>query len=563
MAIKKRYIFLILVAVLVVGLVIAGQIATRIPSGSVLTLTIAGQVAEEDWPDLSARMFEGDVTVFRTLLEALDRAQHDDRIAGVSLEVQNVGMNFGKVQELRDKLQALVASGKFCTTYLETGYNLSYYLATACPEIYLTPTSLLGLNALMGHTTFIRGTLDKLNIYPDFYHIAEYKTFSNMYTEKRFTPAHREMVTDLITGWQRQLVDGIAAGRGLDAAAVVQLVRGGPYLAREAVENNLIDKLLYYDQYRDLLKEKAGSSELNTVSVENYLQRTTPRSGPKVAIVYATGTIVSGKSSYSPLLGRTMGSDTVAGALRQARKDGSVKAIVLRVDSGGGSAIASEIIRREVELAKETKPVVVSMSDVAASGGYMIAMSAHKVVADPGTVTGSIGVVFGKLNLKGFYEMLGMTKDYVALAPNATFLYAFENFTPAQRRVVRKFMRDTYDSFLQRVSAGRGMSVEEVDRIAKGRVWLGTQAKEHGLVDELGGLERAVALAKELANIPEEQPVQYVIFPRPKTTWEQLQSWLGLSGGAVPARRAWLDPERLLLNREPGLLIMPFRIEPR
>ena len=565
MAVKKGRLFLILLLVAAVGLIITGTLGQAVPKKTVLELTLAAPVAEEDWPDFGARFWEGEVVVFRDLLEGLDRARRDARIAGVSLEIHsNAGMNFGKMQELRAKLGELTAAGKFCTVYLEEGSNVTYYLASACPEIYLTPTSALTLTGLMGHTTFVRGTLDKLHIYPDMYHIAEYKTAANLLTEKKFTAAHKEMVIDLVTGWQQQMVAGIAAGRQLEPAAVEQILREGPYLAEEAVAKKLIDKLLYYDQYRDLLKSKAGGDKLNTVGWKEYLSRSRAPRGPKIALVHATGAIVTGKSGYDPSIGRYMGSDTVAEALRAARKDDSVKAIVFRVDSGGGSAIASEIIRREVVLAREKKPVVVSMSDVAGSGGYWIAMSANKIVADPGTITGSIGVVFGKLNLKGFYEdWLGMTKDYVALAPNATLFYPFENFTPEQRVLVKKFMQDIYDSFLDGVSKGRGLPVEKVNEIGKGRVWLGAKAKELGLVDELGGLDRAVAVAKQLANIPADQSVQFVVYPRPKTPFQQLTEWMQVrSVGWVPPR-AWLDPTRSPLWKERALVLMPFELEPR
>ena len=564
MAVKKGRLFLLLLLVAAVGLIIAGTLGQAVPDKTVLELTLASPIAEEDWPDFGARFWEGDVVVFRDLLAALDRAKRDDRIAGISLEVSsNAGMNFGKMQELRAKLGELTAAGKFCTAYLEEGSNVTYYLASACPEIYLTPTSALTLTGLMGHTTFVRGTLDKLHIYPDLYHIAEYKTAMNLLTEKKFTAAHKEMVTDLVTGWQQQLIAGIAAGRKLDPAAVEQILRGGPYLAEEALAKKLIDKLLYYDQYRDLLKSKAGGDKLNTLGLKEYLTRSRAPRGPKIALVHATGAIVTGKSGYDPAIGRYMGSDTVAEALRAARKDDSVKAIVFRVDSGGGSAIASEIIRREVVLAREKKPVVVSMSDVAGSGGYWIAMSANKIVADPGTLTGSIGVVFGKLNIKGFYEMLGLSKDYVALAPNATLFYEFENFSPEQRALMMKFMRDIYDHFLDGVSKGRGLPVEKVDSIGKGRVYLGARAKELGLVDELGGLDRAVAVAKQLANIPAEQSVQFVVYPRPKTPFQQLTEWMQVrTVGWVPPR-AWLDPTRSPLWKEKALVLVPFELEPR
>ena len=272
---------------------------------------------------------------------------------------------------------------------------------------------------------------------------------------------------------------------------------------------------------------------------------------------------MTGESGYEPFNGRYLGADTVAEALRQAREDDSVKAIVFRVDSPGGSALASEIIRRQVVLAKKDKPVVVSMSDVAGSGGYWIAMSADKIVADPGTITGSIGVVFGKMNVKGLYELLGMTNDYVALGPNATIFYPFENFTPQQREQVVKFMQMIYTNFLQGVSEGRGITTEEVDRIGKGRVYLGSQAKELKLVDELGGLDTAVALAKKLAKIPADQEVSFKIYPREKTGWEQFQEWLQVRTAAQPPLKVLLDPARAVGEREPVQVRMPFQLEPR
>jgi protease-4 len=561
MAIKKGRIALGILLVLAAVFVIASQLAQRVPGGTVLEMSLSGRVAEEDWPSFEARIWEGDVVVFRDLLEALDRAAEDDRVAGVSLKVSWPGMSFAKIQELRAKLQEFTAAGKFCTAYLEAGTNINYYLASACPEVYLTPTSGLGLHALMGHATFLRGTLDKLDIQANFERIGEYKNAPNRYTERRFTPEHREVVTSLLTTWQQQLIDDVAESRQLEPDRLGELIRSGPFLAQEAVDNQLVDKLLYPDEYRDLLKQKAGVSELKTLSVDTYLERSASRTGPEIAIVHATGDIVPGPSGYHPSVGRFMGAKTVSEGLRAARKDDSIKAIVLRVDSPGGVHFASEIIRREVALAKEKKPVVVSMSDVAASGGYYIAMSANKIVADRGTVTGSIGIYAGKMNVSGLYAKLGMSKDYVALAPNATLFYPFENFTPEQRRTMQRFLRDGYDAFIKGVSEGRGMTLEEADRLGRGRVWLGSQAKENGLVDELGGFERAVALAKELADIPADQTVSYRIFPQEKTTLEQFSEWLQLRSSAFPPPRDWFDPSRLPLWREPILMRMPFRIE--
>jgi protease-4 len=244
--------------------------------------------------------------------------------------------------------------------------------------------------------------------------------------------------------------------------------------------------------------------------------------GPNVAVVHATGLIVSGDSQNSPTGGFVMGGDSVAADIRAAREDSSVKAIVLRVDSGGGSVVGSEVIRREVELADAVKPVVVSMSDVAASGGYWIATPARKIVADPNTITGSIGVLIGKFNISGLYGLLGLSTDSVMTSDNATLFSDQQNFTPAQRDWIEKSLQETYAEFTQGVARGRHMSIEAVDKIAKGRVWSGTQAKELGLVDELGGIDRAIEVAKQLARIPARESVHIVRFPQEKTFWELL-----------------------------------------
>lgn len=552
--------FLGIVVVIVVLVFIGRMAGLRVPAGTVLEVRIAGAVGEESPLNLQAKMWGGDVLVQRDVLEALDRARRDPRIAGVLVRIHPFSMNLGKVQELRDKLAEFNRSGKFSICFLEFADNKMYYLATACQEIYLVPTSQVGLMGMMASSMFLRGTFDKLHIYPDLYHIAEYKTAKNLFTEKKFTPAHREMISDLLQGWQKQFVEGIAQGRQLKPAEVEERIRKGPYSAEEAKQAGLVDELAYGDQLKEVLKKKTGQEKPEVLSHREYLERSQRMGRHRIALVHATGAIDVGQSRYDPWLGLTMGSDTIAEALRAAREDDSIKAIVFRIDSGGGSAIASEIIRREVALAREKKPVVVSMSDVAGSGGYWIAMSANKIVAQPGTITGSIGVVYGKMNIRGFYEMLGMTADQVVTTENSTLLYPFENFTPAQREVVLKFMREIYDNFLKGVSEGRKLALADVDKIGKGRVWLGDKAKTLGLVDELGGLDRAVALAKQLAEIPAEESVSYVVYPRPKTPFEEITELFQIR--TVGLRNA-LDPAQSLLARQQVLALMPFEIRVR
>jgi protease-4 len=375
---------------------------------------------------------------------------------------------------------------------------------------------------MMAQAVFFRGTLDKLKVVPEFYHIAEYKTATNSFTEKKFTPAHKEEVESLLRSIYEQYLREASMGRDMEPAKFEAILNRGPLSGSEAVESKIVDRLAYWDQVQDFFKHRTG--RWNPISLRTYRSTPSPPNFAldKIAIIHATGLIVSGDSGTTAAGGFIMGGDSVASDIRKARTDSSIKAIVLRVDSGGGSVVASEVIRREVELAHGVKPVVVSMSDVAASGGYWIASPADKIVADPNTITGSIGVLIGKMNVSGLYNLLGINTDYVATSDNATLFSSQQNFTPAQQEYIEKSMHETYDEFVKGVAEGRKMSVEAVDKIGKGRVWSGAQAKGLGLVDELGGADRAVEVAKQLAHIPASDSVRIVRLPEEKTFFEQL-----------------------------------------
>jgi len=463
----------------------------------------------------------------------------------------------GKIQEIHQKIREFNRKGKFSVAYLEFATNRSYYLASACQTVVLLPTSLFHVRGLMTSTTFFRGTLDKLGIYPDLYHIGDYKNAMNVYTEKKYTPAHREADQALLEDLYGQFLRGIAEGRGRKLEEVEKAVAQGPYTAQEALAARLVDRVAYADEVRALVNQKNRGNE-NRLSLGEYLRRTERAGGSKLAIIYATGTILPGRSGDSPFGGAVMGSETIAEQFRRARDDASVKAVILRVDSPGGVAFSSEVIRRELLLTKLVKPVVVSMSDVAASGGYLIAMSANRIVAEPGTITGSIGVVGGKYNILGLYQKLGLSKDYITTTENSTIDYPFQNFSPSQRESVLKYMRDIYRSFIQGVAEGRHMKVEAVDKIGQGRVWSGERARQLGLVDELGGLDAAVTAAKALARIPASAPVSFVYLPPPKSMFEKMRDLMGgmsiLTRGG--AHRAWLEHVETLA-RTPAWTLLP------
>ncbi|HKS95210.1 MAG TPA: signal peptide peptidase SppA [Terriglobia bacterium] len=546
----------IFVAIEIVSVVVVWA-SKHIKPHTVLTLRIEGDLPEQPPQDPFARLAGRPTTTVTEVVEALDRARNDARISGIRLRVDQPAMTLGKLEELREKIRDFNQSGKFSVAELEYGSNGGYYLASACQTVILLPKSELHLHGLMASSTFFKGALDKLGVVPDLFHIGEYKNATNVFTEKKYTAAHKEATEALLDDWYAEFVRGVAEGRHLSPERAKSLIGRGPFTSEDALAAKLVDRLAYADQVRDLIKQRNDGSE-NRLSVADYLDRTDSSERTKLAVIYAVGTITSGRSGNDPLAGAVMGSETVAEQFRHAREDNAVKAVILRVDSPGGSAFSSEVIRREVELTRQTKPVVVSMSGVAASGGYWISMSANRIVAQPGTITGSIGVLTGKFNFTGLYNKLGLSTDYVATSDNATLDYPFQNFTAAQRESVQKSMQDVYRNFLAGVAAGRHMKVDAVDKIAQGRVWSGERAKQLGLVDELGGLDQAIAAARELARIPRSEAVSLELLPPPKSLFERIleltNSLAEVSEGASPRR--WI--ERLqALAREPAWALLP------
>jgi protease IV len=520
----KRRAIVIGVLIVFLGLLFwAAWQPQRLASNSVLVINAEGEIDEQRPASLLGDLTGNPTPVLHDYLDAIDSARTDPRITGIVVRIAPLDTGWGKLEELRAHLLAFQTSRKPNICYL--GYdgvgNPEYYLATACRQIWVVPSNPVSIRGMMAEALFFRGTLDKLKVIPQFYHIAEYKTAYNMFTEKNFTPPHREEVESVLRSIYNQYVTDAAKARKMDRAKFEGILDSGPLLSSQAVEDGIADRLGYWDQVQDYFKSRYhGWRPVPLSRYRNFMKD--DGTGQEIAIVHATGLIVSGDSQTTPGGGFVMGGDSVASDIRDARNDSGIRAIVLRIDSGGGSVVGSEVIRREVELARGQKPVVVSMSDVAASGGYWIATPANKIVADPDTITGSIGVLTGKLNVSGLYNLLGMSTDYVATSDNATLFSAQQNFTAAQEAYIKKSLDETYAQFTEGVAKGRGMSVEAVDKVAKGREWSGAQAKDLGLVDELGGIDRAVEVAKELAGIPAGESVRIVRYPQEKSFLQQL-----------------------------------------
>ena len=541
-----------------------GGTAVDMPARGYLEIPLSGAVSEVAAPDsLSSFLLGAKPLAMYDLWMNLRKAKVDGRIQIVLLRLGLLQCDWAKANEMREAILDFRRSGKKVYAVIEEApdFDMEYFVATACDRIILHPLGWLGINGIGGYVPFLKGALDKLGVRAEFEHVEEYKTAANMFTEKGFTPAHREEMESLYSDLFAQYVATAAKARGKTEAEFRALVDRGFFQGEKAKAAGLVDDCLYEDEVQDLLRQDGRTPA--RVRFDDYT-KVKPSSvgletGRTVALIYAVGTIMTGES-----LPPVMGGSTVARWIRTARNDGSVKAIVLRVDSPGGSSVGSDVIGREVALARKVKPVIVSMSDVAGSGGYWIAMAATKIVAQPQTLTGSIGVLAGKFSVDGLLGKLGITSEKLAFGEKADIFSPFRPFTPAERKVLKEEILWTYEQFLTKAAEGRGLTRDEVDAVGKGRIWTGRQAKDRKLVDELGGLTMAVGLAKKEAGIDADEEVRFDVWPKKRSFWQAVfsRSGIGLDIKSAAGREKILDTVRMM-NRTKIWAVMPFWVGPR
>ena len=555
----------------VLGLVIAvlAAIGMRQPTlgrRAVLAVRLDRSIVERVPQDPLAEIAGEQPIGLRDLRRALRHAAADSRILGVRLRVDRYSGGIGVAQEIRELLAEFRTAGKWTTAYLETAGeftsgNLDYLVAASCDDVSLNPMGDVNLIGLSFRFPFVRGSLDKLGIRPEYPGRGDYKDARFMYTNRDFTPAQREMMEWLGSSLTDQLVEDIAASRGMERDRVRHLLDSGPYLGDEAVDAGLVDRVEDWQEFRSRVDRESEGAE--TVGVRNYLGRAVEaHGGPKIAVVTASGTILRGESgtSVNPLTGGDiMGSETIARAFRNARATRGVKAVVFRVDSPGGTPLASEIIRREMAITAEQVPVVVSMVNTAASGGYWIACGAHRLVANRGALVGSIGVLAGHFNMDPFWaDKLGVTFGRLDFGDNANLYSTLEDWTDPQRLVVDRILDRTYDRFVGVVADARNMTPEQVDALGQGRVFTGAQAEANGLIDEVGGFDVALAEARELAGIAPEDRVELVDFPKIRPWWKRFLSRRTAEEAAIrdavgALEQAW----RTGFLAAPGMVWMP------
>lgn len=520
-----------------------------IANNSVLMLKIEGSLPDHIVEDPLNRFLGRDERSLTNLLLQFRKAKADKRIGAILLDIDVTTTGWGKAEEIREAVADFRSSGKPVYAYMEYGANKDYYIASACDRVYVSPIGELAVVGLAADVMSLGGALEKLGIKADFYQIGKYKTAPEQYTRKEMSEANREMLNSVLEDFFGRFVSTIAASRHKSVEDVRALIDNAPLRAADAKQAGLIDEAKYRDEVEDELKKRLGygdGEKLRLVRESEY-KRVEPESlnlneGERIAIIYASGVIMSGRSSGGGPFGEEVaGSDTISKALMDARDDKRVKAVVLRVDSLGGTSFGSDIIWHAVEATQQKKPVVVSMGDVAASGGYYVAATASRIIAEPSTLTGSIGVFAGKPVVKGFYDWIGVNDEYVTRGRFAAMYRETEPFTDEERKKFQAMLERFYwDDFLPKVARGRKKEIDYVNSIGQGRVWTGAQAKANGLVDELGGLDKAVEVARQLAGIPADKGVRRVVLPVPRTFFQQI-----FGGGNDEATARMSDESKL------------------
>jgi protease-4 len=559
----------------------------------VLDITLKGGLTEEPAPvGIDGASIRDNI---KGVVERITKAKGDPNVKGLVLRIHDLSLGMAKGYELRQAITKFRESGKKAYAYMESAENGDYLVASAADEIVMPESGWLMIKGLAAEVTFYKGMFDKLGIKADWMQVGEFKSFGEPYTRTSMSPAFREEIGALLGDNYDMMAEAIAKRQGISMVDAKAIIDGGPYSPAVAKSLGLINRIGYSDQIEAEVAKSIGlasikldskyGKKVETVDLSGFagfmkMVQMLSGEGPKkaetkaskIALIYCSGSIMTGKSTSSLLGETTMGSETVIKHLREAEKDKTVKAIVLRVDSPGGSALASDLIWREV--VRIDKPIIASMSDVAASGGYYISMGADRIFAEPGTLTGSIGVTGGKFVLAGLMEKLGVTTDTITVGKNGTLNSLNTPFSETERAAMKRLMDDTYHQFVSKAAEGRKMTYDQLNKLAGGRVYTGRQAQKLGLVDEIGTLDDALAFAKQMANLPEDVTPELLILPKAQGFLEALVGPLEDREVRVPSLQVALPLPELtrpilgkleqfsrILSKEPVAVMLPFDIK--
>jgi protease-4 len=534
-----RSFFATILAIAVIFVVIVGVVAIKssqkpkIKNHSYLVVDVYGEILEYDPPGgIMAEIMGGGPETLHRILGNLEKAAVDDRIEGVVVKLSSSNaMGYAMREEIRGAIKKVQASGKKAYAFSDALSRSVYVIAAACDSVYMPPTGYVSFLGIGAKSTHVKNMLEKIGIKPNIHQIKDYKSAAELVTREDMSPETREMLGWMLEeGWDL-FTSGLEEDRGLSEEQVVALMNLAVMSPREALEGGLIDRMMYWDELEDMLKRE-GDDELRTVSMDRYEEIEREKLGlkgkKKIAVVHAQGLIAGRKSKVDPMFGLLMGHESVNADLRAAMEDDDIAAVVFRVNSNGGDGLTSDLISHQVEVVTRKKPVVVSMVNVAASGGYMVAYRADKIVADRMTVTGSIGSISLKLNMKELYDKIGITHDTVTKGPNSFMWSDTRDFTASERERFEKNHWEDFNYWLADVAEYRNMTFGEIEKLAHGRIWTGRQAKANGLIDDVGGLDKAIEVAKELAGIPAEDGVTLVHYPEKRDLLDMI-----LSGGGI------------------------------
>jgi protease-4 len=569
----------LVVLVLVVGFFAVASLRSKpatVADGSTLILRLTGDIPEKPPVEIPIPLLEDRTTVtVENVWSMLRRAASDSRIRAVVFEPESAGVGWAKMQEIRSDIEEFRKSGKPIYAYLKSPGAREYYMATACSRVYMEPVDTLNLKGVGLELMYFKNTLDKLGVTVDVEHAGKYKDFGDMFTKTSMSPETREVMNSIADEIYGDLVDTIAKGRKKDAATIRAIIDDGPFLSSQALSKGLVDELRFEDEMFGELKTALHQSDLKKLQAHDYVNvpDTSALSADRIAFVVGEGSITRGDPDSSGDNG--LESEQFDRMLNRVANDSGVKAVIVRIDSPGGEVTASDEMWRAMNELRKKKPVVISMSDAAASGGYYMAMSGDPIVAYPATETGSIGVVFGKPNLHGLYDKIGVSKDSVSRGRFAMIDSDYQSLSEAERQKLREGIDADYEDFVGKVAAARHRKPAEIEPVAQGRVWLGDQAKARGLVDELGGIDRAIQMAKQKAGIPASSRVSLTIYPGKRSLYDyffksgsdseaevEMEAMLSRAG-LEPLRAAWRDDRLRVWMRGGMLRMMPFSIEIR
>ena len=564
---------ILVVLVGVIGFFAVASLKSRpatIADGSTLVLHLSGNLPEKPPIEFSITgLAERTSITVESVWSMLRRAASDSRVKAVVFEPEDVSAGWATMQEVHADLETFRKSGKPLIAWLRSPTLRDYYMATAASKIYMPPTDLLNLKGIGFQLMFFKNTFDKLGVQMDVEHAGKYKDYGDQWTKTSMSPETKEVMNSLVDGLYGDLVDTIAKGRGKDAATIRATIDNGPFLAKNAKAAGLIDDIRYEDEVFGEMKTALRQTSLKKANEKDYSRITDASAGlgaqDQIAFVVGEGTIARGEDGE----GDGLESGAFVRMLEKVGSDSSLKAVIIRINSPGGEVVASDDMWRAMNQLATKKPLVISMADEAASGGYYMAMTGSPVIAYPGTITGSIGVVFGKPNLHGLYDKLGITKDSVSRGKFAMIDSDYESLTPEGRQKLKEGIDSTYEDFLDKVSKARKKPVSEIEPVAQGRVWLGNQAKDKGLVDEMGGIDAAVAKARQLAGIPASSRVSLVLYPGKRSLLdyllqsgsEDVMDSMAARAGLGPLQAAMKESRLRVWLRGGMMRMMPYSVE--